>query len=211
MIGGLPRIDGGALREARALAPQEPVRELLQQRPPVGPEGLRGGVEVRPVFVAESDGAVRTSRLVGHPANPVRCTYSFQCDLLAVYVHPAYSGVRTPTSGEMAMANKTSEFDAIVNDMVARHGAHTLHQRSEGTSYRPQISTACSCGWRSEVSDNLRPQWAAIDKHLIDDVLPQWQSDVCWCGRAMLLGPLGKWFHAQPGTHGHDAAPRKAS
>jgi hypothetical protein len=105
-------------------------------------------------------------------------------------------------------ATETPEFDAIVNDMVARHAAHRISipgtRRIGGT----ELTSSCSCGWASGVtSGNLRPQWQAIDKHLIDDVLPQWQSGVCWCGRAMLLGPLGKWFHAQPGTLGHDAAP----
>lgn len=98
-------------------------------------------------------------------------------------------------------------FDAIVNDMVARYAAHKLHQHNRGTAYGPQVSTSCSCGWESGVtSDNLRPQWEAIDKHLLDDVLPSWQSGVCWCGRAMLLSPSGTWFHAER-THGHTAAP----
>lgn len=101
-------------------------------------------------------------------------------------------------------------FDDIVNDMVARYAAHTMHQSNKGTGYHPKISTSCSCGWRSEVSGDLRPQWVAVDKHLIDDVLPQWLQGTCWCGRAMLLGPLGKWFHAQR-THGHAAATREAS
>lgn len=114
------------------------------------------------------------------------------------------------TTAPVTKVNKTSEFDAIVNDMAARHAAHKLQHHSHGTSYRPRVSTSCSCGWTTGVTDDLRPQWAAIDKHLIDDVLPQWQSGVCWCGRAMLLGPLGRWFHAQPGTLGHDAAPKEA-
>lgn len=96
-------------------------------------------------------------------------------------------------------------FDDIVNDMVTRYSTHVLHQRNDGTGYRPQISTSCSCGWESGVvSDNLRPQWEAVDKHLIADVLPDWPQSACWCGRAILLCPLGKWFHAER-THGHVA------
>jgi hypothetical protein len=109
------------------------------------------------------------------------------------------------------MATETAGFDAIVDNLVARYAAHKISTPSTGPTGRTELTSSCSCGWVSGVtSGNLRPQWAAIDKHLIDDVLPQWQSGVCWCGRAMLFGPLGKWFHAAAGTHGHDAAERKA-
>jgi hypothetical protein len=95
----------------------------------------------------------------------------------------------------------------VVDDMVARYAAHKISTPNSGRTGRSKLTSVCSCGWASGVtSDNLRPQWAAIDKHLIDDVLPAWESGVCWCGRAMLLSPLGAWFHAER-THGHAATP----
>lgn len=91
---------GRSLRKLRTGASQVPAGELLEQRPAIGIHGFRGGIEVGPVFVTEPDGPMRAPWLIGHPANPARCTYRFQRDLLAVYVHLAYSGVRTPASGE---------------------------------------------------------------------------------------------------------------
>ena len=98
--------------------------------------------------------------------------------------------------------------DAITDDMVARYAAHVLRQHNDGTWHRPTLTASCSCGWESAVvSKDLRPQWEAIDGHLVD-ALPDWPRDTCWCGRVVLLSPLGAWFHADPAFHGHDAAVR---
>ena len=35
--------------------------------------------------------------------------------------------------------------------------------------------------------------------------MPEWERGVCWCGRAMLLTPFGKWTHVADTFMGHDA------
>lgn len=103
-------------------------------------------------------------------------------------------------------ATRPGNFDAIVEDMVARHAAHKINTANAGTPLTPKLTASCSCGWASDVtSKDLRPQRAKIDEHLIEDVLPAWTRGTCWCGRAVLLGPLGRWFHAEQGSHGHTA------
>jgi hypothetical protein len=96
---------------------------------------------------------------------------------------------------------------AVVSDMLARYAAHTIGARYSGTAYNLMTQATCSCGWEAdEPTRDQRPQWAAVDAHLLP-VLPDWERGVCWCGRAMLLSPFGKWTHAADAFMGHDARP----
>lgn len=116
------------------------------------------------------------------------------------------------TTAEQAalFGQPTPDFNDIVEDMVARYAAHKIRITNDAPTGRSAFAASCSCGWRSgTTSSDLRPEWAAIDEHLIVDVLPDWPRGVCWCGRAILLGPLGKWFHAQADMCGHYATPAK--
>lgn len=99
------------------------------------------------------------------------------------------------------------DIDAVVNDMLARYTAHTISARYSGST-NCRMQATCSCGWETpEATRDMRAQWAAIDAHLLP-VLPDWERGVCWCGRAMLLTPFGKWTHAADAFMGHSAAPR---
>ncbi len=76
------------LGQLRPGPPEIPPDQLVDDLRPVGTRRRGGGVQVRPVLVADADGAVLGARLVGHAPDCPRCTYRFQRGLLAVYVHP---------------------------------------------------------------------------------------------------------------------------
>jgi hypothetical protein len=106
--------------------------------------------------------------------------------------------------------NRQMAVMAVAEDLAARYAAHKLSHISTGPTGRHGATYSCSCRWSSGiVSEDMRPQWAAIDRHMVDDVLPCWEQGVCWCGRVILLGPFGRWIHAQDACMGHDAQPTR--
>jgi hypothetical protein len=104
------------------------------------------------------------------------------------------------------MTTYPSDMETIVADLVERYDAHQISYASRGMA-RAELSPSCSCGWRSGVwSNSNRPLWAAIDGHMVNDVLPQWPTRSCGvCGRVIMLTPFGRWFHVERSTHGHTA------
>lgn len=107
---------------------------------------------------------------------------------------------------ELVAIEADQDIDSVVKDMLARYAAHTIgvcHSRSH--IYGPLTQVHCSCGWEGpEPTNDQRPQWEAVDAHLLP-VMPEWERGVCWCGRAMLLTPFGKWTHVADTFMGHDA------
>jgi len=100
--------------------------------------------------------------------------------------------------------------DDVASDLADRYAAHKLSHISTGLTGRHGATYSCSCGWSSGfASEDMRPQWSAIDRHMVDDVLPRWEQGVCWCGRVILLGPFGRWIHADYGFMGHSAHPAR--
>lgn len=109
---------------------------------------------------------------------------------------------------ELEAPEPAPDINVVVEDMLARYAAHTISERySRDHNHAPVTQSICSCGWSSpEPTRDLRLQWDAVDAHLLP-VLPEWERGVCWCGRAMLLTPFGRWTHAADTFMGHAASP----
>lgn len=78
---------GRTLRELRAGTPQIPAKELVDDLGAVRTHLRSCRLGIVPVGVIDTDGAVLGTRLVRHAAKSAGCTYVFQLDSLAVYVH----------------------------------------------------------------------------------------------------------------------------
>lgn len=112
---------------------------------------------------------------------------------------------------ELEVPGTNPDIDAVVEDMLARYAAHTITEHHDRDHTRAAVMHAtCSCGWSTpEPTRDQGPQWEAVDAHLLP-VLPEWERGVCWCGRAMLLTPFGRWTHAADAFMGHAASPGQA-
>lgn len=100
------------------------------------------------------------------------------------------------------------EIQGIVDDMLCRYQRHEITYDWDGQRRISKCRASCSCGWSSETaSEDLRPQVAAVDQHMIDAVVPPWPRELCWCGRVILRTPMSTWTHAADEFLGHDARP----
>jgi hypothetical protein len=102
-----------------------------------------------------------------------------------------------------------ADLEGLVAGMRTRLDAHRASLDVHGSSGPWTYTASCSCGWRTHTAtDSVRPQWAAIDEHLVKEMLPDWPTSVCWCGRTIMLSPLGVWFHVHMlVSYGHRANP----
>jgi hypothetical protein len=98
--------------------------------------------------------------------------------------------------------------DWVIIRVLTDH--HALSESTSGWGHLATTTTRCACGFVTEPSKWLGPQWEQVDLHL-DSRLSVLHGAVigqCWCGRlAVITQGTGAWYHADRRFQPHDAAP----